>query len=101
MNARILPNFDILRFGGRLQSLNELLQVWAFNLCLSAVWWDFDVLLAVRALGIHFCNFFTNYYFIQYGRRALQNHFITHFHQPCDSGGWEPQPPNPKLDESE
>ena len=68
MNARILPNFDILRFGGRLQSLNELLQVWAFNLCLSAVWWDFDVLLAVRALGIHFCNFFANYYFIKYGR---------------------------------
>ena len=48
MNARIPPDFDNLRFGGRLQSLNELLQVWAFNLCLSAVWWDFDVLLAVR-----------------------------------------------------
>ena len=83
MNARILPDFDILCFGGRLQSLNELLQVWAFNLSLSAVQRDFDVLLAVRALGIHFCNFFANYYFYQIWQTP-QNYFIAHFDQPCD-----------------
>ena len=83
MNARILLDFDILRFGGRLQSLNELLQVWAFNLSLSAVQRDFDVLLAVRALGIHFCNFFANYYFYQIWQTP-QNYLMAHFDQLCD-----------------
>ena len=100
MNARILPDFDILRFGGRLQSLNELLQVWAFNLSLSAVRRDFNVLLAVRALGIHFCNFFANYYFYQIWQTP-QNYFIAHFDQICDLGDCEPQPLNPKIDQSE
>ena len=75
MNARILPDFDILRFGGRLQSLNELLQVWAFNLSLSAVQRDFDVLLDVRVVRLHLLFLF-KLLFIRYSRRALQNHFM-------------------------
>ena len=56
MNAWLLPHFDTLRSGRGLECLNELLEVWALDLCLclSAVQWDLNVLLAVRALDIIF-----------------------------------------------
>ena len=53
MNSRLLPHLDTLRSGRGLEPLNELLEVWALDLRLSAVQWDLNVLLAVSALGIH------------------------------------------------
>ena len=56
MNSRLLAHLDTLRSGRGLECLNELLEVWALDLCLclSAVQWDFNVLLAVGVFGIHF-----------------------------------------------
>ena len=56
MNAWLLSHLDTLRSGRGLECLNELLEVWALDLCLCliAAQWDFNVLLAVGVFGIHF-----------------------------------------------
>ena len=79
MNSRLLPHLDTLRSGRGLECLNELLEVWALDLCLclSAVQWDCIVLLAVGVFGIHFLQLY--YYLIKNGRPALQNHCISTF----------------------